>query len=184
MGMVTDPRTGETVSLDNAAALWDEVTRELHHDCDVQPRRWTLDGGATAIYGQCVICGRRRGNAMRADGKTYPDADHGLEARFGADYTARRNEIIIKYLDDQDGKDTEWWSIYNAYLASPEWQARRAKVLKRCGGVCEGCGDAPATEVHHTTYEHVTEEFLFELLGLCHACHKRIHAEGGPEPFA
>jgi hypothetical protein len=36
----------------------------------------------------------------------------------------------------------------------------------------------PAREVHHRTYQHVGEEFLYELLALCHGCHDRGHAKG------
>lgn len=58
---------------------------------------------------------------------------------------------------------------------------KRALVLKRCDGMCEGCGVVKATELHHTTYEHLYNEFLSELLRLCHSCHDRITREGRTE---
>lgn len=66
---------------------------------------------------------------------------------------------------------------YSAYIRSDERKARRSLVLKRCGSVCEGCGIAEAVEVHHTTYYHLFNEFLFELIGLCHPGHERLTAE-------
>lgn len=75
----------------------------------------------------------------------------------------------------EQAKLNEFRAWYATYLASPEWAVRRHRVLARCKGVCEGCGEGPAREVHHLTYEHVGHEFLFELVGLCRQCHTRIH---------
>lgn len=43
--------------------------------------------------------------------------------------------------------------------------------------LCEGCGKARATQVHHKTYRNLGDEFLFELVALCDACHKRLRAK-------
>lgn len=64
---------------------------------------------------------------------------------------------------------------YSAYLLTPGLRARRAKVLHRAGGKCEGCLERPATQVHHLTYEHVGDELLFELVAICDVCHSKIH---------
>ena len=64
---------------------------------------------------------------------------------------------------------------YREYLLSPEWKALRRKVIDRCGGLCEGCREERVTQVHHLTYAHVRDELLFELVGLCDACHERAH---------
>lgn len=71
-------------------------------------------------------------------------------------------------------QDREWWASYNAYLRTPEWANRRRLVFKRAGNVCEACLSRPASEVHHTTYEHVGNEPLWELRAVCHACHELI----------
>ena len=63
---------------------------------------------------------------------------------------------------------------HDVYLASPEWRLKRKAVLDRCHYVCEGCGTQSACEVHHLTYNHWKHEFLFELVGLCRACHQRL----------
>lgn len=75
--------------------------------------------------------------------------------------------------------DQPWPELYRDYLRSHEWALKRAKVMRRAGHVCEGCGDHPAVDVHHLTYEHVTQEFLFELVALCAGCHERIHLQPG-----
>lgn len=73
-------------------------------------------------------------------------------------------------------------NAYRDYMDSPEWKSRRTKVMRRCGSICEGCGDRPAAEVHHLTYRHFMEEFLFELVGLCEPCHDRYHEEEKEPP--
>jgi DnaB-like helicase N terminal domain len=74
----------------------------------------------------------------------------------------------------------DWWSWYSEYLNSDAWKAKRRKVLDRCGGLCEGCREDRVTEIHHLTYAHVGDELLFELVGLCDACHERAHRSNSP----
>jgi 5-methylcytosine-specific restriction endonuclease McrA len=64
---------------------------------------------------------------------------------------------------------------YKQYLQSEAWRRRRELVLRRALGICEGCGQASATEVHHLTYDHVGNEFLWELVAICRDCHERYH---------
>lgn len=68
---------------------------------------------------------------------------------------------------------------YTEYLQSQEWWDRRNKVMERACGLCEGCRQREPVEVHHLTYEHVTQEFLWELVALCAPCHERIHGGTG-----
>jgi len=70
-------------------------------------------------------------------------------------------------------------SSYAEYLASPQWKALRAHVMDRCGGLCEGCRENAAEDVHHLTYQHIRREFAFELVGLCRECHTRWHEDMG-----
>jgi hypothetical protein len=64
---------------------------------------------------------------------------------------------------------------YKSYLLSDEWREKRRLIINRCGSVCEGCGLREAEEVHHITYDHIYNEFLFQLLGLCSLCHRKWH---------
>jgi hypothetical protein len=70
---------------------------------------------------------------------------------------------------------------YQAYLQSEQWRRLRVKLLKRAGYTCEGCLEARATEVHHVTYEHIFQEYCFELRALCAKCHGRLHANGNAD---
>lgn len=81
---------------------------------------------------------------------------------------------------------------YVEMINSRRWQQTRALVLQRDGGICADCaaeGRATvAREVHHirpVEWEHTRaamERAMFDpsnLVALCHACHRRRHAELG-----
>lgn len=61
--------------------------------------------------------------------------------------------------------------VYAEYLQSDHWAELRNKAMERDRNTCQICGDK-ATEVHHLTYAHRDNEFLFELVSLCSKCHK------------
>jgi len=73
---------------------------------------------------------------------------------------------------------------YRDYLRSPEWARRRSAALDQARHCCQRCG-APATEVHHTTYERLRNERASDLEALCGACHieadrqRRAKSESG-----
>ncbi|CEF48290.1 unnamed protein product [uncultured bacterium] len=71
-----------------------------------------------------------------------------------------------------------WRERYDAHIGGPAWALLRSKVFARCGGVCEGCGERRAVEVHHLTYAHLGEEYLWELRAVCARCHGRLHGGG------
>jgi 5-methylcytosine-specific restriction endonuclease McrA len=72
-------------------------------------------------------------------------------------------------------KDLEWRDKYNAHLDSRKWKDLREKVIDRQKCICAGCEASPVEHVHHLTYAHMGDEFLFELLGLCIDCHLKLH---------
>jgi hypothetical protein len=47
--------------------------------------------------------------------------------------------------------------------------------MGRANNLCEGCGRRRAAQVHHLTYDHVFDEFLWELIAICDECHSRVH---------
>lgn len=81
--------------------------------------------------------------------------------------------------EEQERESAEWRRRYNAHVnpSNPKWRALRELVMRRAGGTCEGCGVRPAVQVHHLTYDHLGDEFLWELRAVCVPCHERIHAE-------
>lgn len=176
---IIDPRTGFEVIIHNAeeyhAAIAETWKPCVHPETEV--RRFTNRNGSTAACAQCLVCGGRAGNPVGGvDHASLAPADPSLEEAYRARIKQLREDAAIRAIDAEEGHSEAWWAKYDAYLQTPEWREKRELVLKRCNWTCEGCGTAAATEVHHMTYEHVFAEFLFELKGLCHACHERWHA--------
>lgn len=66
---------------------------------------------------------------------------------------------------------------YLAYLASPEWLAKRKRILARDGGFwCEWCVNAEAVEVHHLHYRRFGREDDDDLMAVCRLCHEVMDA--------
>ena len=129
-----------------------------------------LANGAIQIVYQCLTCGRSASNPL-AKAKvpnfmSLPAWDDSLADEYDDAKQAER-----------DSKRVEWFEEHDAYLRTPKWRAKRAAVLDRCGGLCEGCRQAKATQVHHLSYEHWQDELLWELVAVCPDCHERAHAE-------
>jgi hypothetical protein len=180
---VEDPDTGEVLTVEK-----DEDFRRLQHafyqdECkhpNTAKFRVKIRGGQVQVRLCCTNCGDRLGTAL-------PQKDRDLATltwqpeQHAETYKSRRHDewqATLLDLARRQYAQRGWFTkSYNAYMASDAWRAKRALVLKRCGEVCEGCGIAKATEVHHVHYAHLFNELLFELLGLCHSCHERLTAE-------
>lgn len=139
--------------------------------------RRVVRGGAVQYVYQCMTCGSSRNQPLSHErvrrefsDQQIPDFDDEIEMR----YRERRLEEADAERGD---KRAAFLREYSAYLKGPEWAEKRRLVMQRCRGTCEGCGKRPAVEVHHLTYDHVFDEFLFELVGMCKPCHERIHPE-------
>ena len=71
---------------------------------------------------------------------------------------------------------------YQAYLASPEWEARRAKWLagdyiRRCAA-CRRLHAKPMQfNLHHRHYRNLGRERMHDLVLLCRPCHRDLHSE-------
>ena len=72
---------------------------------------------------------------------------------------------------------------YPRYLASREWALLKNAVRERSGGVCERCGNAPATQCHHLTYERIGRELLTDLQDICRPCHEYESAVSAFDPL-
>jgi 5-methylcytosine-specific restriction endonuclease McrA len=142
---------------------------------------------------QCLICGRRVGDWLSkghpavlavTDPELFDDA---LKARIQGErdlyFRQRMLERQIHWRDERDAEmarkraeaENAWQEQYAAYRLTPEWKSLRQRVFARAAGVCEGCGVLRATEVHHLSYEHLGNEFLWELRAVCRPCHARWH---------
>ena len=85
--------------------------------------------------------------------------------------------IRIQKAKDWKKKKRAWRRKYRAYLLTDGWSKRRAKRLKKCGGICEYCKKAPAQHVHHVTYKRVFKEWTRDLRGICIECHEKLHGK-------
>jgi 5-methylcytosine-specific restriction endonuclease McrA len=139
---------------------------------------WIRPTGDKRFCYQCLDCdaqvGGYVGSAELSDAEkagAVPFNEAGRRAQFEREQRELREE--------QEVERAARRAAYDEYLQSPQWQTLRHRVRMRCGAICEGCGVAPMEHVHHLTYEHVRQEFLWELVGVCGACHERVHGMGG-----
>ncbi|MDE2104664.1 MAG: hypothetical protein KGL39_45935 [Patescibacteria group bacterium] len=136
-------------------------------------KRMKADGRLLYAYQyQCLTCGmecgtRKASEVERLNLPTGPWDDSIYQKWWAAQQ--------VSYNQKKADEKAEWFKWYNAYLTTPEWKAKREKVLDRAKGLCEGCGNRRAIQSHHLTYEHVGNEFLWELVAVCEACHLRFH---------
>ena len=186
--LLDDPDSDERVELigDLAAQYLDEMEQHRSLVCEhaeTELREKTVSGGGIQCKRQCLACGAPVGNSIKKqDG--LPKWDETLLRSYEAVRAAERQATQRKYVQlhkvetkELDRKSRDWRSEYAAYRRTPIWQGKRARVLKRANGLCEGCLDAKATVVHHTTYAHMGDELLYELVALCQSCHAKAHPE-------
>ena len=141
-------------------------------------RRFIMSNGLPMYKYQCLECGAKvgqpikkeiaikltNGNIRNFDEKLYKIGENRIREYF--------TELNIERMEEKD-EFTRWY--YDEYLKSDEWRERRKLVLERANHICEGCLVSPASVVHHTNYDNVGDEVLFDLVALCHDCHRKIH---------
>ena len=136
----------------------------------------TQADGQQVPWVQCLRCGAGIRAVARKDAPSDVDHllwDEELPLRWRQLESERWALERAALLVARDTEAAEWFKKYEAYLHSPEWQALRRKTLERARGLCEGCRERPATEVHHLTYDHVGEEMLWDLVATCEPCHAK-----------
>jgi len=126
---------------------------------------------------QCQGCGLLVGSFLRhaLASPNTPEVDVELLKRARNRHEQERAALLRQFQEERESADEEWWRRYKEYLCTSAWGERRELVLRRANGMCEGCLKAQATQVHHLTYKHVTNEFLWELVAVCRDCHERFH---------
>jgi hypothetical protein len=143
---------------------------------ETELRRRKVKGGQYHYVRQCLECGDAQSQPFAKakaielnGGHEPPDFDDEIKETW-----ERREKESSDLITEAFGTQA-FFADYGPYLKSEAWAKRRALVMKRAGGTCEGCGEAAAAEVHHRSYKHVGNEFLFELVALCKPCHDRFH---------
>lgn len=163
-----------------------------HPDEQVTLRRRIIGTGQLMFGHQCGNCGRVVGTWVKKerirDEKNLPEWDHAIEPKweqseksYSIEYRAWRVKqdgvAAFARTDTEKSRDKLFWEQYSQYLSSEAWRDRRELVLKRAHGVCEGCGLAQATQVHHLTYVRIGREMLFDLVAICDDCHEVVHGK-------
>jgi len=169
-----------------------EFAKEHNCKCEnTELRKRTIKNGAIQYVFQCLNCGSAESKAIKKSdaellngSDIFIPFDDDLVINYKEKYKSGRDEISKKYdvlitkakeLNEQ--KNDEFFITYNKYLKSEEWAEKREKVLKRANYICEGCLKNKATIAHHTTYKHVFNELMFELIAVCNSCHSFIHKD-------
>jgi hypothetical protein len=144
-------------------------------DCPHEKKeiRYRLCSNGNKMYiHQCLRCGQNVGawihkNSIANISSTKPIDD---ELKKGVS-----NLLLELYKRKSIAKKADFFDDYDEYLRSSEWTEKRHRVLNRCHNICEGCGKNKAVQVHHLSYQHYRNEFLFELVGICKKCHDTLH---------
>jgi 5-methylcytosine-specific restriction endonuclease McrA len=157
-----------------------------YYDCAHQrlsePRARSIANGSIQYRQQCLDCGRPVGNPV-AKGLAYDrNGGHPPSSLDEVLLVDQRAGAAAGLRERREAERTEWRVWYNDYLQSEQWQEKRCLVFKRANFLCEGCRRNRAIHVHHLSYEHVGDEFLWELVAICEGCHDRAH--GAPDDQA
>ncbi len=157
---------------------------ECHHDVFEVHDIVFRNGKKGNFRKQCVNCGHHEGDFIGRDklpkGHTPPESlvdkhDKYRDRRY-ADLDVLQGKHF-RIQSEQGGLK------YDRYLGSDLWKAKRDKVIERARGVCEGCGVRDANQVHHVSYRHIFDEFLWDLVAVCEVCHEKAHTLY-PHPFS
>lgn len=62
----------------------------------------------------------------------------------------------------------------DAYYRSEAWKKKAGEAKERVGK-CQLCASTTRLEVHHNTYDRVGKEGPYDLVVLCHECHRKYH---------
>lgn len=139
-----------------------------------------FSNGSLHYVRQCENCWAKVGNWL-SKGEAAKEIRYEDEVPIfdekAADRVHEESQAAVRAEVETDRalQSAEWWDRYTAYLETDAWRARAALVRERSRGLCEGCRRAPCVQVHHLSYKNVGEEFLWELVAVCNACHERAH---------
>jgi hypothetical protein len=141
---VMDQDTGKPFLLDVTKALSNDLEAWRNAACDhvtVEVRRRKDGGGAVHFFRQCVHCGTSVGTALKKakELESAPGWDEQLEPHSQQQREADRLDLIQRHVRIQRAGAEGFKREYDVYLKSLEWARRRARVLHRSGGMCEGC---------------------------------------------
>ena len=143
---------------------------------------------AVSAHLQCDGCGRSISGAIgRTDCFTWQDyaewrqdLQDACNARRDADIEARSADLedrLEAAHDEREQRRADREGYLEWCRTSPDWHALSERVMWRSRGHCEACLTAPASTVHHLTYDMGKLPPAWHLRAVCHACHARLHAD-------
>lgn len=152
-------------------------------NCEHINKRMRIMRHCGQVKFQCMDCGRSVGDAMShkqlASEGIDANALEDFDMNFRSEQHKKAMEFNAKARDEKWAEKTEEMTArkesYYQYLDTEEWREKRRMVIQRERNLCQGCMAAPIEQVHHLTYSNVMDELLFQLIGLCRACHKKSH---------
>lgn len=66
--------------------------------------------------------------------------------------------------------------VYDMYIRSDAWKAKRRQVFARYGKICSKCRTRkPPIHIHHLHYRSFGDESMEDLQVLCENCHREAH---------
>jgi hypothetical protein len=173
--------TGVTVwSCIDCKSVKKEFTECAHTES--YPVKMIMSNGNHQIKMFCKTCQSIHGKALKQNGFDLSK----LKASTFESYERYNHEraVIIKEKVDEYIESLnfpEYNQIYIDYLKSEEWGSIRNIIMQRDNFTCQICS-GKATDVHHLNYEHLKNEFHFELVGLCRDCHMKYYKSRYNEP--
>jgi hypothetical protein len=183
----TDCPEGKAVLRCNSAEPWDlwcQFSDEIHlqlYRCYYFGRTIKLPESAPDEIPECVLPHRLRNSPMR---RGNPEAPPAAVAK--PPDKPRPGPPIQLALEFKDGS---FFTGYGKGFPRPNFWKQRPKksdahqqrlwkgVMKRCGGICEACGENPAKLLHHLNYKRYGHELLTDVVGVCLECHGEFHPE-------
>ena len=159
--------------------MYAQIESEFACSHETQELRRRINRNQAISYvKQCIRCGFtsspiKKESALAFSDDDIPDYDYELKDK----WSNQRSKKIQTAFETAKKKRAD---EYQSYLETIDWKGLRQKVFKRSGGMCEGCLENKATQVHHLTYEHVGNEFMWEVVAICNECHERYHKDDHP----
>jgi len=160
--------------------IFETVQRQFaceHNETKI--RKKTDKAGRLMLAHQCVRCGQQQGSYLSPKDFTAKQIeafelwDKTLETKHSKD----KSETLVRlHTEEKAQLKRDFLRRHSSYLKSEIWKKLRQKILNRSNHICEGCGEAAATQVHHMNYERWEgNELLIDLLAVCAECHRKLH---------
>lgn len=160
-----------------SGAISEEQARSfMYFQCSEHKNRlvyFIASNGGKRYQMECTMCGARGSQIAARTLKNIDDIPIREHINF-----ERWNETVFKefYAAIAQVRRID----FNAYYQTPLWKAISAMAKKRDNYTCQIC-NKQAEVVHHLTYAHFQNEYLFELVSLCQKCHHDVYHSEKPQ---